>query len=106
MQAPKTAQDRIHLRNLAAHGMIAAKILQDPAVLEIARENLARWRQQRGNIPALREWEDLIDTGDRLAILSALLRVDEEGMRMRSSSPFTGILTDEERDLIFQSTSK
>ena len=34
---PVTAQDRIHLRNLVAHGMIAEKLLNDPSIIAIAK---------------------------------------------------------------------
>jgi hypothetical protein len=105
-QAPTLLQGRIHLRNLVAHGMIAEKILRDPAVVAIALENLARWRETQGNTPALQEWQKLLEAGDQQAILTALLRVDEEGMRLRSSSPFTNILSDLERHLIFEGTRK
>ena len=48
-----TQQDRIHLRNLAAHGMIAEKLLRDPGVLEVVRENIRRWNESNGPMPAL-----------------------------------------------------
>jgi hypothetical protein len=105
-QAPTTPQDRIHLRNLAAHGMIAEKLLRDPSIIAVAQQNLDRWRETRGDSPAIQEWEALLTSGDRGAILLALLSVDEVGMRMRSSSPFTGILTDSERGLIFNGSRK
>ncbi|MDQ2680564.1 MAG: hypothetical protein M3Y21_06040 [Candidatus Eremiobacteraeota bacterium] len=86
--------------------MIAEKLLNDPSVLAIAQENLGRWREAHGDSPALQEWQQLLDTRDRSAILFALLRIDEEGMRLRSSSPFTNILSDFERSLIFEGTRK
>jgi len=105
-QAPTTPQDRIHLRNLVAHGMIAEKLLKDPSILAVAQENLARWRDAQGDSPAFQEWQHLLDSRDRSAILLALLRIDDEGMRLRSSSPFTNILSDFERSLIFEGTRK
>jgi hypothetical protein len=86
--------------------MIAERLLHDASVLATARENLARWRETQGNTPALQEWQDLLETGDHRAILMALLRVDEEGMRLRSSSPFTNILSDFERHLVFEGSRK
>lgn len=103
---PITRQDRIHLRNLAAHGMIAEKLLRDPHVLDIARDNIRRWVEQNGPTEALEQWALLIESDDRAAILHALLRVDEEGMRLRSSSPFAGVLDDTERKLIFEAARK
>jgi hypothetical protein len=105
-KTPTDPQDRIHLRNLVAHGMIAERLLNDPSVIATARQNLDRWTETQGDTPALKEWRTLLETGDRYAILLALLSVDEEGMRLRSSSPFTDILGNLERHLIFTGTRK
>jgi hypothetical protein len=101
-KVPVTQQELIHLRNLAAHGMIAEKLLHDPRVLDVASENIRRWRKRNGATPALQEWERLLNTGNLHAILHALLSVDEKGMRLRSSSPFAGVLNEIERGLVFQ----
>ena len=103
---PANAQDLIHLRNLAAHGMIAEKILRDPRVIEDARRALGRWRSTSGETPALREWATLLESPDPRDIVSLILRVDEDGMRLRSSSPFAGALDQTERDLIFKATRR
>lgn len=105
-KVPITQQDRIHLRNLAAHGMIAEKLLHDPHVLDIARDNIRRWVERNGPMEVLEQWARLIDSGDKVAILHALVRIDEEGMRLRSSSPFAGVLDDTERKLIFEAGRK
>ena len=105
-KAPKSIQDRIHLRNLVAHSMIAEKLLTDPEILTVAKRNLERWVQQSGQTPALLEWDELLESGDQAAILAVLLSLDEEAMRLRSSSPFTGILNEAERRLIFEATRK
>lgn len=105
-QTKGSLQDRINLRNLAAHGMIAAKLLREPRVMHIARENLTRWVKRNGPTPALEEWVRLLEGGNLEAILTALVRVDEEGMRLRSSSPFSGVLSDAERSLFFQTQSQ
>jgi hypothetical protein len=105
-RVPMEAQERIHLRNLAAHGMIAEKLLHDPAVLEVALENIRQWNERNGKTSALQEWEELINTGDISAIVRTLLSIDENGMRLRSSSPFAGVLDETERMLVFQATRK
>jgi hypothetical protein len=86
--------------------MIAQKILRDPSVLEIARSNLVKWRTQSPETAAQREWADLIERADTEAVLTALLRVDDEGIRLRSSSPFTGVLDEYERHLIYEGPRK
>jgi hypothetical protein len=103
-KGPLTQQERIHLRNLAAHGMIAEKLLHDPHILDVASENIRRWSERNGATPALQEWERLLKTGDLRVIIHALLSVDEEGMRLRSSSPFAGVLDESERELVFKAT--
>ncbi len=100
---PKIAYDNMHLRNLVAHSMIADRILRDPAVANVAKASIERWENLHGEDPALREWGDLLESGDQVAIVSALIRVDEKGLLMRCASPFGDILTYEERSLIFES---
>jgi hypothetical protein len=104
-QAPTRPQQLLHLRNLVAHGMVAEKVLRDPAVIETARQNLVRWRSSNDS-PALREWSRILEHADDEAIVRILLSVDEEGMRLRSSSPFTGILGSKERRLVFEQSRK
>jgi len=99
-------QDRIHLRNLAAHGMIAEKLLRDPRVLEIARNNLKHWEARNGPSAATSEWARLLEEGNARMIVLSLLRVDEEGMRLRASSPFAGVLDEAERELVYRAARK
>jgi hypothetical protein len=86
--------------------MIAEKLLQDPSILDIARENLERWQRQNGPSKPMEEWSILLESGNVRAIILALLRLDEEGMRLRSSSPFAGVLEDQERDLLFRAARR
>lgn len=106
-------QDLLHLRNLAAHGMIAEKIMIDPSLIEDALATLDRWENERGQIPALEEWREIlvramndVQHGMRAALIvlaQILLDPSEEGMRRRSSSPFAGALSPEEREALFTS---
>ena len=88
---------------LALHCKIAHKINRDPALLQKARGTLARWRENHdpGQVPqAHEEWERIL-TLPWPHIAAFLISVTEEAIRLRSSSPFGGILTDEERERIF-----
>ena len=79
--------------------MIAWKISRDPSLLEKARENLAdmRSRHEPDNMPLyIEEWEQIL-TLHWKQVAALLIAVTEEAIRLRSSSPFTGILTQEER---------
>ena len=85
-------------RSLAFHRLIAAKLRSHPALAEKARANLARWLEtcSAGAKPALLEWQLLLSGpfDDLLAFMEA---TDERATRLRQSSPFCGILTEEER---------
>ena len=85
-------------RSLAFDRLIAAKLRSQPALVEKARGNLARWLEtcSGGAKPALLEWQRLLSApfDELLAFMEA---TDERATRLRQSSPFCGILTPEER---------
>lgn len=85
-------------RSLAFERLIAAKLRSDPALLNTARGNLMRWLEtcSPGVRPALLEWQQLI-SGPFSELLSRMGATDERATRLRQSSPFCGILTEEER---------
>lgn len=88
-------------RSLEMHRLIATKLEADPSLVERARSNISRWKNQRGERPAYLEWEEILSSGmDR--ILHVLTSEDQESARLRSSTPFTGILSDAERIQIFK----
>ena len=74
---------------------VAARIREQPALLEIARDNLARWLRQNADAAALVrcyiEWQAILDRppGDICQIIEA---DTEEGRRLRQNSPFAGVL--------------
>jgi len=84
--------------------LIAEKIQQDPALLEIPLMNLQRWsKTRRDGVEILNRWRKLIEAAQteasRLAQLLELLKADDEESRLlKSYSPFPGILTSEEVD--------
>jgi hypothetical protein len=93
-------QTRIERQVAALHAVIASRIREgDPFPITRARDNLQRWRVQfGGELPAAYvEWADLLDAGDANRILAVLLGHDEDAVRRRSSSPFTGVLNAAER---------
>jgi hypothetical protein len=101
----KIASDhsRLDERSLALHRLVAEKIRHDPALLDLARGNLRRWRAASGGLsPALAEWDRILM---RSAAEIAVLLVDpsENATRLRQSSPFAGILTEAERLAIYES---
>jgi hypothetical protein len=92
-------------RSLEMHRLIATKLEADPSLVERARSNISRWKNQRGLTPAYSEWEEVLSSGmDR--ILHVLTCEDQASARLRSSTPFTGILTEEERKDIYARWNK
>lgn len=86
---------------LAYHRAIAMRLLASPKeVVELARENLNRWIQIHegtGTVYALKEWQTLLET-KTIAELAAIITEDsDEGQRLRQSTPFAGVLSDQER---------
>lgn len=85
-------------RSLAMHHLIAAKIRGNPALFDIAVQNVRRWQTaQRGPLPHyLVEWQRILELGLEPALQMALAD-GEEATRLRQSTPFADILTPQER---------
>jgi hypothetical protein len=88
--------------NLVYHREVAARLRADPeAVLNQARHNLQRWllAYQPGEPDArcLEEWRHLLETRTVSELIAIITEDSDEGQRLRSSTPFAGILSLEER---------
>ena len=96
-------QQRSDERSRIRHKKIAAKLREHPELWETPVKNIQRWEQQMGKLsPALDEWRHILQTYSSNKILALLESDTEKAKRLRSSSPFTGILTESERQNIFQ----
>jgi len=96
-------QTRADIRSAALHRLIARKLRSNPDLWRIPKENIDRWKTSGAGLqPAIREWEQLLASRSPDQILSLIEGDSEESIRLRSSSPFTGILTEREREMIFQ----
>jgi uncharacterized protein (DUF433 family) len=100
------ARERSHAwlddRSRALHTRIAEKLRENPALIAIALENIARWEERSGPDKALDEWRRIL-TSKPLSDVTALLMEDSENAdRLRQSTPFAGVLTEEERAAIFR----
>ena len=96
--------DHRHLdeRSLALHQLIAKKVLADPALLDKARENLARWQQMEDSPKlALAEWEQIL-SGSTEQIVQFPTERSERATRLNQSSPFAGILSEAERKALYE----
>ena len=99
-------QRRSDERSIALHKEIARKLRSDPGLWEIPKNNIIRWKTRRGKLEAaFVQWDAILKTYTRERILSILESDSEESARLRSSSPFTGILSEDERKRIFKSYS-
>lgn len=90
-------------RSLAMHCKIAQKISRDPELLNIAKQNLARWRQKSAgeNPRYLEEWRDILDR-PWMEIADFITSISDDAIRLRSSSPFAGVLSAKERKRIYE----
>jgi len=99
---PYSDHRRLDMRSLAMHTLIARKIARNPKLLDIARNNLKRWRKRWGRETP--DWH-----AEWRAILKrpwqeiAALITDSGGLatRLRQSSPFAGVLSPAERKGIY-----
>jgi hypothetical protein len=72
------------------------KLLANPALIAQARAALSRWSAE----PVYLEWERILERNPE-EIAAFLASPNEDATRLRQSSPFTNILTPEERATIF-----
>jgi hypothetical protein len=89
-------------RSLAMHCKIVQKISRDPRLLVKAKANLSRWSAKiDGPKPRyLKEWQEILDK-PWPTIAEMMTSMSEEATRLRSSSPFAGILNEKEREQIY-----
>jgi hypothetical protein len=87
---------------LAYHRAVADRRRAEPsAVLEHARRNLDRWTAGDafgpGELASLDEWRLILNEADVNRLVEVITDISDEGPRLRSSSPFVGALSPEER---------
>lgn len=89
-------------RSLALHCAIAQKISRNPELLSIARENLDRWvaKTDTGTPRYLKAWRRVLER-PWSEIAGLICSMNEEATRLRSSSPFAGVLSAEERERVY-----
>lgn len=119
MTEPRPARPRIDNPNPKIHGvghphidrrmlamarLVAEKIDRNPQLLQVATDNLERWaRTNRNGLSVGKaEWKALIERHSWPELSAILVQDNDEGQRLRSSSPFTGIITEAEWIAIVQ----
>jgi hypothetical protein len=85
-------------RCLALHRLVVDKVRGDPVLFDQVRSTLSRWRTMvdARSQSYLLEWEALVALGMG-ECLALAVEESERAAVLRKSSPFAGILTDEER---------
>lgn len=85
------------------HCEIADRIRENPALAEVARRNIARWKRQLGESAArdLDVWDHLL-AGPLEPVLAILTARTEEATRLRQSTPFCGIISQERRQVLLR----
>ena len=90
----------VDLFNLMLHVAVAEKLrLNEREVLQIAQDNLRRWLKDENS--ALLEWQKILETHTPEEICKIITEDTDEGQRLRSSSPFAGVLSEAEREKIW-----
>ena len=110
MSAPATKRsitrqhDWIDERSQALHQAVAEKIRFNPDLLRMALQNLERWTTTGSKVtkPLFEEWKRIIQTWPLEKLLELLGEQSERASQLRQASPFTGILSQREREEIFQ----
>lgn len=97
VSAMRSARE-LEARSLVMHQLVVDKIRQDPALFMRAKATLSRWREIvcPSSQPYLVEWEALMNQGMEVTLAMAV-EDSEHASDLRRSSPFTGILTNQER---------
>ena len=96
---------QIHeIRSLRMHRIVAERFRQEPAeVIRLTLKKLERWHQQGVECEDFEVWRNLL-AGPSQEIVDALTASSEEAIRLRQSSPFAGLIPDEDRRRILALT--
>jgi hypothetical protein len=96
----------VDLYSLMLHRLAAEKMLADEEnVLQIAHKNLKRWLSSESFAGserfALLEWQTVLENSASEEIRKIITQDTDEGQRLRSSSPFAGVLDKAIRDKVW-----
>jgi hypothetical protein len=89
-------------RSLAMHCRIAQKIAGNPEFVDKAKANIERWRAKAPDPRPryLDEWQEILER-PWPEIAEFITSMRDESTRLRSSSPFAGVLSADEREQVY-----
>ena len=94
----------INARSLSMAKIIVERIDPDPTLIEVAHRYLTDEKRLHGRLSqASREWKQIL-CRPWSEVREMLLDESGEGQRLRSSGPFAGVVTKEERFAIIRAT--
>lgn len=94
------------LVSLALHQLVVVRLRSNPLLIEKAKSNLQNWLAKTSNVTAWLEWKTILETKSLENVLEILTAETDEGQRLRSSSPFVGLVTAQERKAIIEYCEK
>jgi hypothetical protein len=101
----KNAHCKHEQRSLLMHRLVADRLRQSPSdVMRFGLDNLQRWRQGGLDCDDFVVWDRLLHSEPE-RLLETLESDNEDACRLRQSSPFAGLLSEEERERIFATVS-
>ena len=79
-------------RSLALHHAVAARLREQPALLDAARARVEAWRRDGSVAPFYASaWADVL-AGDLEAVAAALVAPGERATALRQVTPFAGVV--------------
>jgi len=94
------------LISLALHRVVAVRLRSNPNLVRQAETNLQNWLSRNPNTQAWIEWRAILENESLENILKIITAETDEGQRLRSSSPFAGLVAAEERRAIIEYCEK
>jgi hypothetical protein len=95
-------QERSDRRSLALHRAIVKKLQEEPELWSKPLQNIERWTENDGSLPVpYRVWKKILESTPQEDIIKLLLSKSHRSTLLRSSSPFVGIISQDERNRIF-----
>jgi hypothetical protein len=95
-------QLRSEIRSKKMHILIAQKLKENNVLWSKPEKNLEKWIKNNVCINSYSEWIEVFKTLSKEEIIELISGNSEKSIKLRSSSPFSGILTPEERNSFFK----